>query len=70
MLLELVERSPVIRRETTGVVVGALEPEAEYAIIERKQLDVLLEGIDLQVFLLKEPIMQQRGEVKDSRSGE
>lgn len=69
MLLELVERSPVIRGESTSALAGALVPEAEYVIVERQQLNVLLEGIDDHVFFLKEPIMKTRGEETDSHSG-
>jgi len=41
MLVELAERSPVIRGETTSAIVGKLEPEAEYVIIEKQRMEVL-----------------------------
>jgi hypothetical protein len=54
MLVELAKRSPVIRGETTGAIVGSLEPEAEYVIVERQRMNELLEGAGLQVFLIKD----------------
>jgi len=53
MLVELAERSPVIRGETTSAIVGKLEPEAEYVIIEKQRMEVLLEAADSQVFAIK-----------------
>jgi hypothetical protein len=70
MLLELVERSPVIRGEATAAIVGALVPEAEYVIVERKQLDELLEGVDVHVSLVKTRIMEKNAGETDSHSGE
>jgi len=58
MLRELVERSPLIRGETTSAIIGALQPEAEYVIVERQQMNVLLEEVDLRVFLLKELLQE------------
>lgn len=54
MLAELAERSPIIRGETTTAIVGSLEPEAEYLIIERQQMNELLEAAGLQAFLIKD----------------
>jgi hypothetical protein len=62
MLLELVEHSSMIQGKMTSAAIAALNPEAEYVVIERKQLDVLLEGIDLHVFLLREPLLKKGGE--------
>ena len=70
MLRELAERSPVIRGEASSAIVGALLPEAEYVVIERAQLNVLLEGVDVHVSLVKDRIMEKHGEPTDSDSGE
>ena len=70
MLRELAERSPVIRGEASSAIVGALLPEAEYVVIERGQLNVLLEGVDVHVSLVKDRIMEKHGEPTDSDSGE
>ena len=61
MLLELVEHSSMIQGKMTSAAIAALNPEAEYVVIERKQLDVVLEGIDLHVFLLSEPLLKKGG---------
>lgn len=53
MLIELTKHSPAITGETTSVLAGALLPEAEYLVIERQQINVLLEGADSQVFSIK-----------------
>ena len=70
MLRELAERSPVIRGEASSAIVGALLPEAEYVVIERGQLNVLLEGVDVHVSRVKDRIMEKHGEPTDSDSGE
>ena len=58
-------------RKPLGVaIVGALLPEAEYVVIERGQLNVLLEGVDVHVSLVKDRIMEKHGEPTDSDSGE
>jgi len=41
-------------------VMGALEAGTEYIIVERQQMNVLLEGADLQIFLLKQ-LLQKLG---------
>jgi hypothetical protein len=58
MLVELAGRSPTVRGKLTNDVVEALEPGAEYIIFERQQMNVLLEGADLHVFLLKELLQE------------
>jgi len=54
MLVELEERSPVVQGKLTNEIVEALEPGTEYVILERQQLNVLLEGADVQIVLLKD----------------
>jgi len=51
MLGELAESSPVVNGKLTNEIVEALEPGTEYVIVERQQMNVLLEGIKLRVFL-------------------
>jgi len=53
MLNELAERSPVVKGKLTDEIVEALEPGTEYVIVERKQMNVLLEGVELQAYLVK-----------------
>ncbi len=36
----------------------ALEPGTKYIIVERQQMNVLLEGADLRVFLLKQLLQE------------
>ena len=54
MLVKLADRSPVVRGKLTNEIVQAFEPGAEHVILERQQINLLLEGVELQVFLLKE----------------
>lgn len=49
MLVELAKRSPVVNGKLTDEIVNALAPQTEYAIVERQQMNVLLEAIELQV---------------------
>jgi hypothetical protein len=60
MLVELAGRSPVVRGKLANDVMGALEAGTEYIIVERQQMNVLLEGADLQIFLLKQ-LLQKLG---------
>ncbi len=71
MLVELAERSPIIRGETTTAVVGSLEPEAEYVIIERQRINELLEAAGLQAFLIKDLLdeLYKPGELRPQEPG-
>jgi hypothetical protein len=60
MLVELAGRSPAVRGKLTTDVTEALEAGTEYIIVDRQQMNVLLEGADLRVFLLKE-LLQKLG---------
>lgn len=62
MLVELAGRSPVVRGKLTNDVMEALNAGTEYIIVERQQMNVLLEGADLQVFLLKQ-LLQKLGKL-------
>ena len=53
MLNELAERSPVVKGKLTDEILEALEPGMEYVIVERKQMNVLVEGMELQAYLVK-----------------
>jgi len=53
MLIKLAERSPVVKGKLTEEIVKALEPDAEYVVVERQQMNVLLEELELRVYLVK-----------------
>ena len=53
MLIKLAEHSPVVKGKLTEEIVKALEPGTEYVIIERQQMNVLLEGLELHAYLVK-----------------
>ena len=46
MLIKLAERSPVVKGKLTEEIVKTLEPGAEYALVERQQMNVLLELLE------------------------
>jgi len=52
-LTKLAERSPVVKGKLTEEIVRALEPGAEYVIVERQQMNVLLEGLELHAYVVK-----------------
>ncbi|HZW92357.1 MAG TPA: hypothetical protein VFF64_05235 [Candidatus Eremiobacteraceae bacterium] len=60
MLNELSERSPVVKGKLTDEIVEALEPGTEYVIVERKQMNVLLEGMELQAYLVKDRLFGKK----------
>jgi len=60
IFVELAERCPVVNGKLTNEIVDALKPETEYVIVERQQMNVLLESIELQVFLLKERLFGKK----------
>ena len=53
MLIKLTERSPLVKGKLTEEIIKALEPGAEYVIVERQQMNVLLEGLELHAYLVK-----------------
>jgi hypothetical protein len=53
MLVELSERSPVLKGKLNEEIVKALEPMTEYVIVERQQMNVLLEGLEVHAFLVR-----------------
>ena len=53
MLIKLAERSPVVKGKLTDEIVAALEPGTEYVMVERQQMNVLLEGMELRAYLVK-----------------
>jgi len=53
MLVKLAERSPVVKGKLTEEIVKALEPGTEYVMVERQQMNVLLEGLELHGYLVK-----------------
>ena len=62
MLVELAERSPVLQGKLTNNIVEALEPGTEYVMLERQQMNVLLDRADVQVVLLKDLIEKLYGQ--------
>jgi hypothetical protein len=60
MLVELAKRSPVVNGKLTDEILDALGAETEYVIVERQLMNVLLEAIELQVFLLKEKLFGKK----------
>lgn len=58
MLVELADRSPALQGKLTNDIMEALEPGTKYIIVERQQMNVLLEGADLRVFLLKQLLQE------------
>lgn len=53
MLIKLAERSPVLKGRLTEEIVKALEPGTEYVLVEREQMKVLLEGLELHACSVK-----------------
>ena len=60
MLVELAKRSPVVNGKLMDEIDDALASETEYVIVARQQMNVLLEAIGLQVFLLKERLFGKK----------
>ena len=60
MLIKLAERSPVVKGKLTDEIVAALEPGTEYVVIERQQMNVLLEGMELQAYLVKNQLFGKK----------
>jgi hypothetical protein len=60
MLIKLAERSPVVKGKLTDEIVAALEPGTEYVMIERQQMNVLLEGMELQAYLVKNQLLGKK----------
>ncbi len=56
--VELADRSPALQGKLTNDIMEALEPGTKYIIVERQQMNVLLEGADLRVFLLKQLLQE------------
>ena len=60
MLVKLAERSPVVKGILTDEIVEALEPGTEYVIVERQQMNVILEGMELQAYLVKNRLLGKK----------
>jgi hypothetical protein len=60
MLVKLAEHSPVVKGKLTNEIVEALEPGTEYVIVERQQMEVLLEGMELQAYLVKNQLFGKK----------
>ena len=60
MLIKLAERSPLVKGKLTDEIVAALEPGTEYVMVERQQMNVLLEGMDLQAYLVRNQLFGKK----------
>ena len=60
MLAKLAERSPVVKGKLTEEIVKALQLGTEYVIVEREQMNVLLEGLELHAFLVRNRLFGEK----------
>ena len=53
MLIKLAEHSPVVMGKLTEEILKALEPGTEYVIVERQRMNLILEGLELHAYSVK-----------------